>query len=88
MTKRVVQLSPSIPKPVPKPVPPQCDMVVEDMWSPGSQFYTKYRLDKAKRSGRDPKRCQKTSKYRIDDENLCAFHAGRRALEILEKELK
>lgn len=68
----------------PSRVPPtQCSVTVYDMTSPPTQFYTEYRKGKAGKRGYDLERCQKSSKYLIDGEGYCAFHAGIKALEIL-----
>ena len=66
-----------------RPTPPQCDRKVTEMWAPPSQFDNEYRRKKFEQNGRDPSRCQKTSKYYIDGENLCAFHGGIKAIDIL-----
>ena len=54
----------------------QCSVRIEDMDAPIDQFYLPYRLKKAKRTGKDPARCQKTSKFLIDGKHYCAGHAG------------
>lgn len=65
---------------------PQCDMRVEEMWSPESQFATTYRQNKAKKTGKDLSKCQKQARFEIDGRKLCAQHAGMKAIEILMRE--
>lgn len=61
-------------------------MTIASMTSPVSQFYSEYRKNKAKKTGRDFTRCQKSSKYIIDGEYYCAGHAGLKAIEILRSQ--
>jgi hypothetical protein len=65
---------------------PQCDVTVDEMDMPYHIRNNQYRLDTCARSGLDPSRCKKTSKYIIDGRYLCAFHAGIKAIDILMKE--
>ena len=67
---------------------PQCSRKVEEMWAEPSQFETKYRMDKSKKTGLDPTCCSKRSKYEIYGRPLCAFHAGIEALDILMEQAK
>lgn len=61
----------------------QCSKTVEQMLSPAQQFYTKYRRDKAAKTGKKVDCCQKSAKYLIDGKPLCAHHAGMEAIRIL-----
>lgn len=61
----------------------QCSKTVEQMLSPAQQFYTKYRKDKAAKTGKNVDCCQKSAKYLIDGKALCAQHAGMEAIGIL-----
>ena len=75
---RIVDLRPKLSDP-----PVQCEVTTDEMGMAYNIHYSRYRKEKAQRSGKHLGQCMKQSKYKIDGRCLCAFHAGIEAIKIL-----